>query len=256
MGNTLNINLSITKNMKKLSRFIDYLILVSVIFIIGCSHTYKLKSSNTVGDWYCVIDKNIGGFNISAKTKLIIKRNGPGDYEYQTETTITDEMYGGLPKTEYSNGKIEKEVMNYKWHFINGDFGNRDGYIVIPHDKWDDYKPTEITIQFSSGKGDSMIFNNDKNINNSNLNFNNTTSKTTVTFSEAEEFMQQRCNAVNQTLMKKKSVVFNGTKLYMFLSVAQNGQACISSISEDSLEVLAADCGEAMVKIQQWNDVN
>ena len=77
-----------------------------------------------------------------------------------------------------------------------------------------------------------------------------------VTFSEAEEFMQQRCNAVNQTLMKKKSVVFNGTKLYMFLSVAQDGQACISSVSEYKLEVLAADCGEAMVKIQQWNEVN
>lgn len=77
-----------------------------------------------------------------------------------------------------------------------------------------------------------------------------------VTFAEAEEFMQQRCNAVNQTLMKKKTVTFNGTKLYMFMSVAQSGEACISSISENKLEVLAADCGEAMVKIQQWNNVN
>lgn len=77
-----------------------------------------------------------------------------------------------------------------------------------------------------------------------------------VTFEEAESFMLQRCNAVNQTLMKKKMVTFNGTKLYMFLSVAQDGQACISSVSENKLEVLAADCGEVTVKIQQWNDVN
>lgn len=252
----MNINLSITYNMRKLLRFIDCLILVSTIFIVGCSHTYKLKGSNTVGDWYCVIDKNIGGFNISAKTKLIIKRNGPGDYVYQTETTITDEMYGGLPKTEYSNGKIEKQVMNYKWNFINGDFGNRDGYIVIPHDKWDDYKPTEITIQFSSGKGNPMTFNKATNTKESNRNVNNITSKSNVTFSEAESFMQNRCNETNQTLMKKKTINFNGTQLYLFLTVAENGYVCISSISENKLEVLNADCGPSELKIEDWNALN
>ena len=77
-----------------------------------------------------------------------------------------------------------------------------------------------------------------------------------VTFSEAETFMQKRCNNINQTLMKKKTVTFNGTKLYMFMSVAEDGQACISSISENKLEVLAADCGEVYMKIEQWNNVN
>lgn len=74
-----------------------------------------------------------------------------------------------------------------------------------------------------------------------------------VTFSEAETFMQERCNNINQTLMKKKTATFNGTKLYMFMSVAKDGQACISSISENKLEVLAADCGEVYMKIEQWN---
>ena len=77
-----------------------------------------------------------------------------------------------------------------------------------------------------------------------------------VTFSEAEEFMQNRCNATNQTLMKKKSVIFNGTILYMFLSVAENGYVCISSVSENALEVLAADCGPSEIKIEEWNAVN
>jgi tetratricopeptide (TPR) repeat protein len=77
-----------------------------------------------------------------------------------------------------------------------------------------------------------------------------------VTFSEAEEFMQNRCNAINQTLMKKKSVNFNGTTLYMFLSVAENGYVCISSVSENALEVLAADCGPSELKIEEWNAVN
>lgn len=77
-----------------------------------------------------------------------------------------------------------------------------------------------------------------------------------VTFSEAETFMLERCNNINQTLMKKKTVTLNGTKLYMFMSVAEDGQACISSISENKLEVLAADCGEVYTKIEQWNNVN
>ena len=77
-----------------------------------------------------------------------------------------------------------------------------------------------------------------------------------VTFSEAESFMLERCNNINQTLMKKKTVTINGTKLYMFMSVAENGQACISSISEHKLEVLAADCGEVYTKIEQWNNLN
>ena len=77
-----------------------------------------------------------------------------------------------------------------------------------------------------------------------------------IPFSEAETFMQERCNNINQTLMKSKTVILNGTKLYMFMSVAEDGQACISSISENKLEVLAADCGEVNMKIEQWNNVN
>lgn len=42
----------------------------------------------------------------------------------------------------------------------------------------------------------------------------------------------------------------------MFLSVAENGDACISSISENALEILAADCGPIEVKIEEWNAVN
>ena len=77
-----------------------------------------------------------------------------------------------------------------------------------------------------------------------------------VTLSEAETFMLERCNNINQTLMRKKTVTFNGTKLYMFMSVAEDGQACICSISENKLEVLAADCGEVYTKIEQWNNLN
>ena len=76
-----------------------------------------------------------------------------------------------------------------------------------------------------------------------------------ITFNQAEEFMLERTKNLNQTLMKKKSVNFDGTKIYMFLSVAENGYVCISSISENVLEVLAADCGTYERKIQEWNAV-
>jgi hypothetical protein len=68
--------------------------------------------------------------------------------------------------------------------------------------------------------------------------------------------MQKRYNEINQTLMRKKSLNFDGSILYMFLSVAENGYVCISSVSEYALEVLAVDCGPSEIKIEQWNAVN
>ena len=85
-------------------------------------------------------------------------------------------------------------------------------------------------------------------------NSNSTSAK--VTFYEAEAFMQNRCDGINQTLMKKKSINLNGTKLFMFMSVAENGYVCISTVSEIALEILATDCGPSERKIQEWNAVN
>lgn len=135
--------------------------LVTTFILTSCGGTIKgtIKASNTVGDWYQEISRNMGGYQISAKTKLTIIRNGPGDYEYRLETTRVDAMYGGQPKTEYSSGRFEEDVKDNKWRFSGGDYGNRGGYIVVPSDNWDDYKPSEITIQFASGRGNSMIFN-------------------------------------------------------------------------------------------------
>ena len=75
-----------------------------------------------------------------------------------------------------------------------------------------------------------------------------------VTFDDARDFMQNRCDNIGQTLMKTKTIDFNGTTLYAFMSVGENGMVCVSTISEHKLEVLAADCGEAQMKINQWNN--
>lgn len=80
-------------------------------------------------------------------------------------------------------------------------------------------------------------------------------SSQSISQSEAQVFMQDRCNSIGQTLMKTKTIDFNGTKLYAFLSVSENGMVCITTISENKLEVLAADCGEEQRKINEWNSL-
>ena len=141
--------------MKKISSIIGVALVTSFLFT-SCIGT--TKSSNTVGDWYYEISRNMGGYQISLKTKLTIIRNGPGDYEYQLKETVTDAMYGGQPKNEYSSGKLEEYIKDNKWRFSGGKFGNRGGYIKVPSDKWDDYKPYEISVHFASGRGNSMTF--------------------------------------------------------------------------------------------------
>lgn len=76
-----------------------------------------------------------------------------------------------------------------------------------------------------------------------------------ITFSEAREFMKKRLLNVNQTLMDSKMTSFDGKTLYVFLSVAEDGTVCISSVSEFALEVIASDCGNVYVKTEQWNNL-
>ena len=77
----------------------------------------------------------------------------------------------------------------------------------------------------------------------------------TVSFAEAEAFMQNRCDAVNQTLVRKMRTRFDGTTVYLFMSVAEDGTVCVSSVSEYALEVLAADCGSLERKLEEWNNI-
>ena len=72
--------------------------------------------------------------------------------------TVTDQIYGGNLKTQYSSGKFEEYIKDNKWLFSGGDLGNRGGYIVIFAGQWDDYKPNTLTINFESGRGNSMTF--------------------------------------------------------------------------------------------------
>jgi hypothetical protein len=78
-----------------------------------------------------------------------------------------------------------------------------------------------------------------------------------VTLSEARSFMQRQCDEVNQTLVKENTKDFGGRKQYYFLSHTRDfsGQACISIISEDALEIISTSCGPADVKLEEWNNM-
>ena len=118
----------------------------------------EVQGSNPVGDWYYEITRDMGGYQISSKTKLTILRNGSGDYEFKLIKTVVDAMYGGQPKTEYSSGRFEQVETDNKWHFIGGDYGDRGAYIAIPSDNRNNYKPSEIIIHFNTGRGNTMSF--------------------------------------------------------------------------------------------------
>ncbi len=132
-------------------------ICIALFLLSSCNNAVN-GTKKTVGNWYHEVSNNMGGFQISANTKLSIKRNGIGDYDYNINTTIIDQMYGGQPKTEYSNGKLDKVIENGKWKFLTGDYGNRGGYILVPSDEWENDSPTKIEIQFENGRGNSMTF--------------------------------------------------------------------------------------------------
>ena len=135
------------------------LLIPSLFLIINCSSSPTVcKTSNTVGVWKNSISRNMGGYSISQDTELEIKRYGPGDYEYFLNQTVVDQMYGGKPRYINSRGSFKDQIMDKKWRFDGGDFGEKGGYIEVPSDCWNNYKPDRLIISFSKGRGNTMIF--------------------------------------------------------------------------------------------------
>ena len=108
-----------------------------------------------------------------------------------------------------------------------------------------------------------------KNTGNQNLTFENSflgsslesdtdsSSDVEVSFDEAKSFMEDRLSNINQTLMRSGTAKWDeNTLLYMFLSVTESGLSCISSVSSNKLSVLASDCGNTFLKMEDWNSID
>lgn len=74
---------------------------------------------------------------------------------------------------------------------------------------------------------------------------------------EAISFMQNRCNQINQQLVKYQVTKTDNGLIFLFMSVAPNGDACISRISENNpIEIISSDCGSAEEKSADWDAVS
>tara|TARA_B100001564_G_scaffold130828_1_gene109501 strand:+ start:68146 stop:68952 length:807 start_codon:yes stop_codon:yes gene_type:complete len=166
----------------------------------------------------------------------------------------TGEMIRKSPGFKLSNVKLIDDLY-YSADIINKD-GSVSEVVVFRYDvdenesKW--YYIDEIGGWIYSSFCYRIKLNESSSVSSSKVN-KPKTSLNKITFKQAEAFMQKRCSDVNQTLMKKKIKDFDGKTLYMFLSVAENGYVCISTITDFKLEVLATDCGRSELKIRQWN---
>jgi len=73
---------------------------------------------------------------------------------------------------------------------------------------------------------------------------------------EAISFMKKRCNNVNQQLVKYQVTKINNAIIFLFMSVAPNGEVCISGISEyNTNEIISSDCGSAEPNSEDWTEV-
>jgi len=124
-------------------------------------------------------------------------------------------------------------------------------YLMWKNELWS--KTSRIVVSVFFGL---LVLGNINKANETNSNFSNSSNENrTITFDEAKQFMRTRLSNVNQTLMASKTVVFDGKKVYMFMSVAEDGSTCISGVSEFRLEVMSTDCGNTEMKIQEWNNL-
>lgn len=152
-GNTIKI----TNNLKIMKKLHLLGVAVILTFLNSCTPP-PVQGSNIVGKWLNVEQKNMGGYEISQVSILTITKESSGEFGYELNQTVRDEMYGS-EKYSTEKGKLDGEVDDKKWRFSTGQFfAERGGYIVVPSDNWDDYLPNEISIRFAENRGSLMIF--------------------------------------------------------------------------------------------------
>ena len=214
------------------------------------------------GFWFIILLIVTSCDNNNNKTTPIIEKTYdsiPIGYEYAEMT---------FDKVNYNFGG--KESPTLRWDFTEeSDFHSR--YIsptqyesndlilneaIYDFDTITEGEKVRITFSFKNTGNQNLIF--EESFLGSSLESDtDSSSDVEVSFDEAESFMRDRLNNINQTLMLSGTAKWDSdTMLYMFLSVTESGMSCISSVSQYKLSVLASDCGETFSKMQDWNDLN
>jgi hypothetical protein len=126
-------------------------VFLMTLFFVSCvGSSNKSDHSLIVGEYEFSISKILGGQKISGVWRLKLRKEGE-TYLYTIQKTITDQMYGGIPKTETTSGKLNRVLESSKNWYFEG-FGN--AYIIVPSDGYK-IPPTQITM---FGDGDPKTF--------------------------------------------------------------------------------------------------
>lgn len=143
-------------------------LVLSVSIFSCCSEDQGVDCKKIIGKWYwSAQDKDIkvvGGnlYEGPNKLKIIeelqIFRSTEGKYTYQIKNSAYWEKFNNIPKVEYYSGKLDSQITESKWKFINGEFGNRGGYISVPQNEWKTDTVHAISVVFPGGKDKKHLF--------------------------------------------------------------------------------------------------
>jgi len=141
---------------------------ISLSFL-GCSlEDQGVNCQRVVGKWYWTIqDKDIqvyGGRLFEGPNKLKITeeleifRSPKGKYTYRIKSSEYWKKYNNIPKVEYFVGRLDSQIIDSKWKFISGEYGDRGGYIPVPENEWNTDTVHAITVLFPKGRGREQLF--------------------------------------------------------------------------------------------------
>tara|TARA_B100000401_G_scaffold436679_1_gene380636 strand:- start:1031 stop:1525 length:495 start_codon:yes stop_codon:yes gene_type:complete len=160
------IKLFLQKPLYKSIKVWHVLVVLIVLASFGESETKKTEQDEITvnvkeisGDWYSEKSKVMGGYKITMKEILTITETSSG-FEYEIESTVIDEMYGGNPKTSIFNGIIKNDNSNKKLILSgSGSYAERGAYIVVPKDNWEEGDGGSLVLKFAPNKGNTIYFN-------------------------------------------------------------------------------------------------
>ena len=115
--------------------------------------TNKFNISSIAGKYSYSREKVMGGYKISGYYDLTLNK----DFSYKLFKTILDEYNDNKTSYESFEGRYSYDGF-YTIDFVNGDFGESGGKINLTESNLNG-NIDQITVTFSSGRGDAMYFN-------------------------------------------------------------------------------------------------
>jgi hypothetical protein len=154
--------------MSKMKNIILIILMLSLSIFSCSSEDQGVNGKKVIGKWYWSIqDKDIqvvngklyeGPNKLKIIEELEIFRSPKGRYTYRIKNSSYWEKYNNIPKIEYSVGRIDSQIVDSKWRFVSGDYGDHGGYVSVPQNEWNTDTVYAITVSFPKGRGREKLF--------------------------------------------------------------------------------------------------